>query len=125
MSKSAAVWIDHRGARIFRVHPEAVVTEEALTAAQHVHHAHPGGGLKEHPEDARRFFHEIASALVGIDQLLLVGPSTAKLEFFRWVHKHEPKLEPKIVGIETVDHPTDAQLVAYAKSYFNRSDAAA
>lgn len=81
--------------------------------------------MKQHPEDARRFFHEVASALKGIDQLLLVGPSTAKLEFFRWVHKHDPKLEPSIVGIETVDHPTDAQLVAYAKSYFNRSDAEA
>lgn len=37
-------------------------------------------------------------------------------------HKHpggtNAALERRIVGIETVDHPTDAQLVAYAKKYF-------
>jgi hypothetical protein len=31
-------------------------------------------------------------------------------------------LEPRIVGIETVDHPTDGQLVAYAKKYFGMTD---
>jgi hypothetical protein len=27
-----------------------------------------------------------------------------------------------IVGVETVDHPSDAQLVAYAKQYFKAED---
>jgi hypothetical protein len=27
------------------------------------------------------------------------------------------------VGIETVDHPTDGQLLAYAKKYFAKADA--
>ena len=31
-------------------------------------------------------------------------------------------LETKVVGIETVDHPSDGQLVAFAKKYFKRSD---
>ena len=28
----------------------------------------------------------------------------------------------KIVGVETVDHPSDAQLVAYARQYFKAED---
>jgi hypothetical protein len=28
-------------------------------------------------------------------------------------------LEAKIVGVETVDHPTDRQLVAHARHYFD------
>jgi hypothetical protein len=31
-------------------------------------------------------------------------------------------LEPKIVGVETVDHPTDGQLVAHARRYFHAAD---
>jgi hypothetical protein len=38
------------------------------------------------------------------------------------VHKQAHALEPKIVGIETVDHPTDGQLVAHAKHYFQTPD---
>jgi hypothetical protein len=28
----------------------------------------------------------------------------------------------KIVGVETVDHPTDRQIIAYASKYFAKSD---
>lgn len=54
--------------------------------------------------------------------MLVVGPSTAKLQFIRYAYKHDATLEPRIVGVETVDHPTDGQLVAYAKRYFARDD---
>jgi hypothetical protein len=52
------------------------------------------------------------------------GPSTAKLDFIRYLHKHEPALESRIVGIENVDHPTNNQLVAYTKTYFKLDDRA-
>jgi hypothetical protein len=43
----------------------------------------------------------------------VVGPSTAKLQFIRYAAKKDRTLEPRIVGVETVDHPTDRQLGAY------------
>jgi hypothetical protein len=42
--------------------------------------------------------------------------------FVKYVHQHAHALEPKIVGVETVDHPTDGQIVAYAKTYFLAAD---
>ncbi|HSO30975.1 MAG TPA: hypothetical protein VLT33_00625 [Labilithrix sp.] len=119
MSKHVVVWLDHNEARVFQIHPDGV-DEAHLTAPKHHHHKHPRGGLepKSHPDDAKRFFHEIARSLDGHDEILVVGPSTAKLEFIRHVHKHDPALEPKIVGVESVDHPTGGQLVAYARKYF-------
>ena len=60
----------------------------------------------------------MARELEGAERVLIVGPSTAKLQFVRHAHKHDPALEPRIVGVETVDHPTDRQLVAYSKRYF-------
>jgi hypothetical protein len=38
------------------------------------------------------------------------------------VHQHDHALEAKVVGIETVDHPSDGQIVAFAKKYFKRAD---
>jgi hypothetical protein len=37
--------------------------------------------------------------------------------------KHDHLIADKVVGIETVDHPTDGQLLAYAKKYFHKVDA--
>ena len=83
-------------------------------------HRHPKGAAEahEHPDDLKRFFDEVAKALMGAEEILIVGPSTAKLQFVKYVHQHQRAMEPKIVGLETVDHPTDAQLVAYVKGYF-------
>lgn len=82
-------------------------------------HRHPKGAAesREHPDDLRRFFDEVARALADAEEILVVGPSTAKLEFVRQLHKHDRALDQKIVGLETVDHPIDAQLVAYVKKY--------
>jgi stalled ribosome rescue protein Dom34 len=121
MSKHVAVWIDHKEAHIFQIHPDKV-DEEIVSAPQHLHHRHPKGheGGKEHPDDAKRFFHEVTRSLEGSEDVLLVGPSTAKLELLRYIEEHDHQRGPKIVGIETVDHPTNGQLVAYARSYFKR-----
>ena len=123
MSKHAALWIDHKEARIFLLQPDKI-DEQLLLAPHHVHNKHPKGteGGKNHPDDAKRFFHEVAQSLAGSEEILVVGPSTAKLEFLRHVSAHHAALEPKIVGVETVDHPTDGQLIAYAKAYFKRVD---
>ena len=123
MPTHAVIWIDHNEARIFQVHPEAA-DETTVLAPQHHIHRHPKGRgeAREHPDDEHRFFREVAKDLDGVDAILIVGPSSAKLEFFRYVHAHEHALEPKVVGIETADHPTDGQIVARARSYFKGSD---
>ncbi len=126
MRTHVAVWIDHKEARIFDVEPGNVDHTTVEAPHRNVHHKHPRGAeeAKAHPEDAKRFFHEVARALDGAVEILVVGPSTAKLELIRYVDEHEHALASKVVGVETVDHPTDGQLVAHAKKYFERTDAA-
>jgi stalled ribosome rescue protein Dom34 len=123
MSKHVAVWIDHKEAHIFRVHPGSV-EQENVVAPQHVQHRHPKGaaGDKNHPDDEKRFFEGVAHALEGSEELLLLGPSTTKLRLLRYLEKQVPALGSKVVGIETVDHPTDRQLIAQAKAYFIHID---
>ena len=124
MPKYVAIWIDHKEARIFHIRPDKIDEATVTAPLQNIHHKHPRGqeSVKEHPDDAKRFFDEVARALEGTEEILVVGPSTAKLEFVRYLHKHDHALEPRIVGIETVDHPTDGQLVAHAKKYFKMAD---
>lgn len=121
MHSHTAVWIDHKEARIFHVDPDRLDAETEMSTLQSSHHKHPAPG-KEHPDDDKNFFHDVAKALEASAEVLIVGPSTAKLAFVRYVHKNDHGLEPRIVGIETVDHPTDGQLVAYATTYFKRVD---
>ena len=123
MSTHAVVWLDHKEARIFHVHPDATDGTTVL-APQHQFHRHPKGRgeAKEHPDDAHRFFAEVARALSDVDAILIVGPSSAKLEFFRYLHEHARREESKVVGVESADHPTDGEIVARARSYFKASD---
>ncbi|MCU1276910.1 MAG: hypothetical protein JWM53_456 [bacterium] len=121
MSPHAAVWIDQKEARIFHVDAETF-DESTLHAPHHVaRHPKSQTSDQHHPEEQRQFFHEVARALDGVNEVLVVGPSTAKLHFINYVHKHDPALEPRIVGIETVDHPTDKQLAAYVRLYFAKA----
>jgi len=119
MSSSTLVWIDHQEARIFDVAAEKPAAT-VVSAPKHQFHRHPKGPSSEHnhPSDAAHFFGDVTRALEGTRQILLVGPSSAKLQFLRFLGNHHPAVEARVVGIETVDHPTDGQLLAHAKSYF-------
>lgn len=123
MPTYAVIWIDHRESRILHVHPATTADTVILTAQHHIHrHAKEPKQALEGPYKMHRFFADVARVLDGVDAILLVGPSSAKLEFFRYVHQHERRLEQRVVGIETADHPADAQVVAAAMSYFGTSD---
>lgn len=126
MSKHLVVWLDHKEARLISVLPDHADESTVSARAHNDHHhwTHEQKGLKEHPEDTKRFFHGIMLALKDAEELLIVGPGSAKLQFQRYLHEHDREIEAKVVGIETVDHPSDGQLTAYARSYFGRTDKA-
>lgn len=109
----AAVWIDHQQAKIFHVDEHRF--EESLIHAPN-HHVH------KDPAAAEQFLHRVAAALENAGEVLVVGPGSAKLAFIKHVHKHHASLGEKIVGVETVDHPTDKQLVSYIRKYFHAED---
>jgi hypothetical protein len=121
--RHVAVWLDQHEARVFHVSPEGF--DESTVHSPHKHvHRHPRGpeGYKEHPDNERRFFHEVARALDGAEEVLILGPSKAKLHFIRYAEGHDATLYAHIIGVETVDHPTDPQLAAHAKQYFKAAD---
>lgn len=124
MTFHAAVWLDHKEAKIFHVTPETF--DETHIKAPHHHIQHPRktqgrSGAEDH--ETKAYFDSIAKQVGDAQEILVAGPGTAKLELIKHVHKHVAGLEKKIVGVETVDHPTDGQFVAFVRQYFIEKDA--
>jgi stalled ribosome rescue protein Dom34 len=117
----AVVWLDHGEAHVLHFTPEEVENTEIKSKDPHrkVHGKHTLHE-KRHPDAG--FLGEVADALRGAKEVLVCGPGSAKLELIRHLHKHAHDVESAVVGIETVDHPSDGQLLAYARKYFRAAD---
>ncbi len=116
-TKHAVIWVDHQEAKIFFVEPG---TSEALHAHKQVQHPKHGDG--KHPVMEDSFFHAVLREVADSAEILVVGPAAAKLQLLKHAHKHDHVIADKIIGIETVDHPTDGELLKYAKHYFHGKD---
>jgi stalled ribosome rescue protein Dom34 len=100
------------------------VEETLFSKPQEIVHAPAAGPVddKERRRKGKQFLHDVVRSIEGSGKVLVVGPSTAKLEFLRYARKHDAKLAKSIVGIETVDHHADGQLSSYARTYFARKE---
>lgn len=119
----AVMWIDHREARVFhfgRDDVETLVLHPDKPTRQ-VHHKSNtiGNGHETLPSE---FLHAAAKSISDAGAVLITGPANAKTELMAHIKKHDPELLKIILGVETVDHPSDAQLVAYARKYFRSAD---
>lgn len=117
-----AVWLDHQEARIFHVAATGFDESTIHAPTSHIKHPKANPGLNAHRNDNHELFRDAGLALKEATEVLVLGPSTAKLQFIRYLHAHDRGLEEKVIGVETVDHPTDPQIAAYAKRYFNASE---
>jgi stalled ribosome rescue protein Dom34 len=75
-----------------------------------------------HASEDHDYLHAAAESIADAGAVLITGPANAKTELVKHIHHHDPKLMNVIVGVETVDHPSDGQLVAYARKYFKATD---
>jgi len=119
----AAIWIDHREARVFHFSPTDV---EALVLhpdnpTRHIHHKANSIG-SGHASTSPDYLRAVAESVSDAGSILIVGPGNAKTELVEFIRLHDPKLAKLIAGVETVDHPSDGQLVAYARKYLKAAD---
>lgn len=119
----AVVWLDHREARIFFVDRNASAELDVASKAPKAHLHHKAGSISgKRSADDQNFLNDIVKALAPAQEWLIMGPGSAKTEFVKHVHRHEPRLADHIIGVETSDHPTDPQIVAHARAYFRDKD---
>lgn len=119
----AVVWIDHAEAHVMHISPDDVEKSIVQPSRPHQHlHVHAGTlGSGRAPED-QAYYHQVAQALAGAQEILVLGPAQAKLQLIKHIQAHDPALMSRVIGVETVDHPTDGQVVAYARQYFRVKD---
>ena len=119
----AVVWLDHSEAHVMHITADDV--EKSIIHPTKPHkHLHPKSGAlgSGRPAEDKNYYHAIVEALAGAQEILVVGPAQAKLQLIKHIHAHDQVMADKVVGVETIDHPSDGQLVAYARKYFVAKD---
>jgi stalled ribosome rescue protein Dom34 len=112
----AVVLVDHQHAQVLQFDATQVQAQNLKA------HSHP---TKQHGSSVRtehEFFGQVCDALAGIPEVLVTGSHTAQADFRHYVTKHRPALAAHLVGYETVDHPSENQLVALARAFFLKHD---
>jgi stalled ribosome rescue protein Dom34 len=114
------VWLDSSVAKIFALHP-GEFEETKLKRHELKHHNNTADKAQNNHKDLEKYFHQVATALEQAHEILLIGPGEAKTHFKQHLlNHHHTKIADKIVASETVDHPTDGQIVALAKKFFKK-----
>lgn len=119
----AVIWIDHKEARIFHFNPSDVerMVVHPDNPSRHIHHKANSMGSGHAAED-QNYLRAATEAISDAGAILIVGPGAEKTELVKYIHSHQPKLMALIAAVETVDHPSDGQIVAHARKYFKVED---
>ena len=112
----AVVWIDHQHAQVLHYDAGSVQVQK-IQAHSHQTRQHGSQVRTEH-----EFFGEVCDSLSNVKEVLVTGAHKAQADFRHYVDKHRAHIAPRIVGWETVDHPSDGQLVALARRFFVKHD---
>jgi hypothetical protein len=119
----AVVWIDHRQARVFHFNEsdadKLVVNPDS--PVRNLHHKANSIGSGHATED-QNFLENVAKSVADAGAILVLGPSNEKNELVKHIKRFHPEMTIKIEGVESADHPTDHELVAYARQYLKSAD---
>ena len=113
----------HHEARVFHFTPtdaETLVLHPD-NPTRHIHHKANTIG-SGHASTSPDYLRAVAESVCDAGAVLITGPANAKTELAEYIRLHDPKLAKLIAGVETVDHPSDAQLVAYARKYLKAAE---
>ena len=119
----AIVWIDSKEARVFQFNA-ADVEKARIRSHNPFRQVHHKAGVigAGHMELDSGFFDHILEGLHGATEWLLAGPSSAKFELLKYLDAHRPELRRSLVATETMDHPTDGELLNHARRAFKAID---
>lgn len=116
----AIVWIDHSQARIFHfgLSGEDEIVLHPHLPTRHLHHKANTIG-SGHAEPDLTFMAQVMDAVRDAGEILIIGPSTAKTELAKYLRHQGSKTGDRIVAVEAADHPSDGEIIAYARQYFD------
>lgn len=114
-------WLDHTEAHVIHFNRDESQTD--IIKSTHKPHLHvKAGGNGGRTGEDRAYLEQVVSAVKDAEAILLVGPGTEKTILYKHMVKAHPAVAEKVVSVESSDHPSDAQLLAYARKFFVASD---
>ena len=118
----AVVWIDRKLARIFHFNVEEAdrTVIRADHAVRDVHHGQKRSGHRV-AED-RELFEAAAGAIADAGAILILGPADEKDALAKFLAEKHPAIRTHVEGVESADHPTDGELLDYARRYVKAAD---
>jgi stalled ribosome rescue protein Dom34 len=118
-----AVWIDHEQAKIYVIARLSATEWKLHPHDRHVHlHTKAGKGDSGRAPEDEHYFHSVAEALKDADEILIAGPGTAKSELMHHLQHHDPLVAKKVVAVEALDHPSDGELLNFARKFFRGAE---
>jgi stalled ribosome rescue protein Dom34 len=119
----AVVWIDHREAHVIRF--GATGSERKVIHSKHepqqLYHKANSIGSGRAALD-KQFFNNVTAAIADASAVVITGPASAKTELVNYIHAHKPTLSKAIRSVETLDHPSEGELLNFARKYFESAD---
>lgn len=108
----AVIWLDHQHANVLQLDATSVSPRQVRA------HVHPTAQHGSEVRSQHEFFAEVCGTLEGSGAVLVTGGRTALIDFRHYVDKHRPQTAARIVAYDIVDHPTDRQLAALGRKFF-------
>lgn len=115
----AIVWLDQTEAHVIHFSRHAAESEVIKTTSQHKKDGVTGNNRAV---ESTAYMDEVAAALAASKEILIVGPGQEKLAFIKHLNTSHAEIGDKVVSVETVDHPSDGELLVYARKYFANED---
>lgn len=114
----AVVWVDAHEARVFQVDAARLETERIEADRPHKRVNNRSGSVagSDRVRDNREYFERILAELEDADGWLIVGPDETRHDLRKYVDGHAEELEKKLVGVEAMSRPDDADLSSLARS---------
>ncbi|MBC7858642.1 MAG: translational machinery protein [Burkholderiaceae bacterium] len=116
------VWLDHAQAHIIHFNRDTAETAVLKSGAVNAHLHTKSAGGSGHAAENIGYLNEIAAHVKEALEILIVGPGQEKMTLIKHLQKQHHAVAEKVVGVETVDHPSDGQLLAWARKYFVKID---
>ena len=111
-STHAVVWIDHHQASVIQIDASQAPARRVKA------HEHPTAQHGSEVRSVHEFFSDVCDAVDGVDVALVTGGRTTLSDFRHYAEKHRPSTAARIVAYDVVDHPTENQLMALGRKFF-------
>lgn len=122
-STRAVIWIDHAQARMIQFDGESSATQVICPEGGTPHLHRKAKSIDDgHAAEDQSYFHAVGKALTHVSAVLVTGPANAKAELMKHFAQHDPALVKRISAIQTVDHPSDGELLDLARRHFELID---